>query len=484
MFWLRWLWYLCINVLRHGSNLYSVLNAHCQLHPQKIALIIDQQHIDHATLKSVTDQYILHWTQHPIANRQVALLLSQDLQGIAALFALSRLGKAVVIVNPQLIQQKLDALIQQQQLFLVGTQSVLERLQCSPSDCAIIPEADQHTASPQTFALKASWFNLISVCSSGSTGIPKIASRKSKPWQALPLLNLMFRQLPFLRLQQIFVMTPICHAAGLTATLMAFSFAKPVILQSRFDIENAKQLIQRHGIACLNLVPTLLFKLLQSNANLSTVSTIISGSAPLNPRLYQDFQQAYPHIQLYNLYGSSETGINILATPQDLQQQPQSIGKAIRGVKTKILNVQGHPVKIGETGILWTRCGWSIRPNQWMQCGDLATQDEQGYFYLKGRQDDMLICGGINVYPIDLENLLLMHPAIHFAQAYAVADEERGQCLSVNVLLHQSDLPISQADIQAWLQQHAPRYLRPKHIHFITDIATDSIGKPCRPNPE
>lgn len=483
IFWIKWLLSLCLSCIKHGVHLYSLLDALTRIQKDKIAVIIDDQSIPYSALKQRTDQLIHLWNSpenSPLLPQQIGLLLQQNLDGLASLFALSRLGKDIIILNPNLVIDKLHALIKQKQLYLIGNLTTLNQLQVKNSFA--IPTVqdlaqDQQYSLIQAVSIRPYYFNKISVCSSGSTGVPKVATRKSNPLQSLPLLDLLLRKLKFLKIQKIFVMTPICHAAGLTASLMAFSFNKTVILQQRFNAKTASQLIEQHQIDSLNLVPTILYRLLASNAPLKPVKYIISGSAPLSRHLILQLVKEYSNIQLFNLYGSSETGINLFATPDDLKSHPESIGKAIKGVEVKITDHDGNILAPEQIGTLWTKCAWSIQPNQWMHCGDLAMYDQHGYFYLKGRQDDMLICGGINVYPIDLENILYQHSAIQYAQAYAISDHELGQSLAVNIICKS---PIEIAELHDWISDHAPRYLRPKTIQIIENITTDSIGKPIQ----
>lgn len=477
IFWIKWLLSLCLSCIKHGIHLYSLLDALTRIQKDKIAFIIDDQSIPCSALKQRTDQLIHLWNSpenSQLLPQQIGLLLQQDLDGLASLFALSRLGKDIIILNPNLVADKLQTLIEQKQLYLIGNKEDIDRLNVQLY--TTIPSKLENIDTSIS-KIKNHYFAKISVCSSGSTGVPKVATRKSDPLQSLPLLDLLLRKLKFLQIQKIFVMTPICHAAGLTASLMAFSFNKTVILQQRFNAETASQLIEQHQIDSLNLVPTILYRLLASNAPLKPVKYIISGSAPLSRHLILQLVKEYSNIQLFNLYGSSETGINLFATPDDLKSHPESIGKAIKGVEVKITDHDGNILAPEQIGTLWTKCAWSIQPNRWMHCGDLAMYDQHGYFYLKGRQDDMLICGGINVYPIDLENILYQHSAIQYAQAYAISNHELGQCLAVNIICKS---PIEIAELHDWISDHAPRYLRPKTIQIIENIATDSIGKPIQ----
>lgn len=469
---IKWCLSLLFSIMRHGVHLYSILDAQTRINKNKTALIIDGVEFSFHDLKHRTDQLICEWIKPEYQSRfpsQIALMLEQDLDSLAALFALSRLGKDIVIINPNLIEHKLQTLLDQKKFYLIGHLARLQKFKIK--HFSNIPPQQQR----RNFRLKRYFFNKISVCSSGSTGIPKIATRHSNPLQCLPLLDLMLRQLKFFKIQRIFVMTPICHAAGLTASLMALSFNKTVILQNRFDVQAACLWITQYQIDCLNVVPTILHRLVQSRSMFSSVQTVITGSAPLSAHLVDQVQQHYPHIQIFNLYGSSETGINLLATPADLKTHPDSIGKAIQGVALKITDSSGENLAQGQIGTLWSKCAWSITPNQWIECGDLAVRDGQGYYFLKGRRDDMLICGGINVYPIDLENILYQHSYIEYAQAYAVDDVDLGQYLAVKIILRQY---LDPNQLQDWISQKAPRYLRPKSIFIIDQIESDSIGKP------
>ncbi|MDQ9061382.1 class I adenylate-forming enzyme family protein [Acinetobacter gerneri] len=486
MYWIKWFFSLIYSVCKHGINLYTILDSHHRISAHKVVLIIEDQQIDCETLKYMSDQYIAHWHRELIPNK-IGLMLENSLHSIAALFALSRLGKELVILNPNLVEDKLKAIIEQQLLFIFCSAEYAHKVEALLKDTQA-KDVEQFKVIDQQFNiknhdnnnLKPSFFNLISVCSSGSTGIPKIATRQSKPWQAIALLDLLLIKLKFFKIKQIFIMTPICHAAGLTASILALSFAKTVILQSRFDAKKAIKMIEKYQVDSLNLVPTILFRLLEQQQDLNPVRTIITGSAPLNAALYHKTIAKYPTVQIFNLYGSSETGINIYANAMDLAEHPESIGKAIKGVQIQIRDENQRILNDHQIGLLWSKCAWSVRPNQWMQCGDLAYRDEQGYFYLKGRQDDMLICGGVNVYPIDLENILLKHPDIKAAQAFAIHDEQMGQCLASQIILknHQVNNVEFSQEIQTWLKTQTPRYLRPKYINIVTEIATDSIGKP------
>lgn len=465
-------WHAVKQAMYKGVNLYRVLAIYAALKPDRVALVIDQQQISYRQLKDRADQ-LSAYLQRQSAIQQysrIGLLLDHHIDSTASLFALTRLGMDVVILNPYLERSKMQQLITREKLWVIGRGLILNSF--SIRQAIELPE---NSVNDTVLPIDIYRLVRISICSSGSTGVPKLVTRDAAPWQAFSLLILLLQRFKFYRAKTVFIMTPIYHGAGLTGFILAFCLGKPLILQTRFQVEQALGLIQQYQVDFMSLVPTILQRLLQHQPQLTSVRTIVSGSAQLSATVSQKCLHDYPHIRLLNMYGSSETGINFIADSQNLRQHPQSIGQAIRGVEYQILNDVQQAVSVGEVGLLWTKCAWSKTPQQWLNCGDLAHEDAHGYLYLQGRQDDMLICGGVNVYPVELEQIILQHPAIYAAYAYAVDDQDLGQCLALHLVLQQM---VTIEMLQHWLSERVPRYLRPKHIEIVDEIKTDSIGKP------
>ena len=123
---------------------------------------------------------------------------------------------------------------------------------------------------------------------------------------------------------------------------------------------------------------------------------------------------------MYNLYGTSEAGLNIIATPQDLKYSAKTIGKKINGVRLKILDDNKNEVKIGKIGQFCIKNRWSMRNgnNSWIETGDLGYQDIKGYYFLCGRVDDMIVSAGENVYPFEVEQILNKSPSNRRCSSY------------------------------------------------------------------
>ena len=220
----------------------------------------------------------------------------------------------------------------------------------------------------------------------------------------------------------------------------------------------------------------MLQRILHTDAKaLSSLKRIIAGGAPLSPNLAKETQKALGSV-LYNLYGTSEAGFCILSTPQDQQIAPDSIGKGVQGVKLQILDLQDKPLSIGKVGQIAVQSSWSINKKQWIKTGDMGYLNKDGLVFLCGRIDDMIISGGENVYPIELENILVQHLEIELAAVIGVADTEFGQRLKAFVVKveHSS---LDSASLLTWLKARVARYQMPVAIEFRSELPLTHLDK-------
>ena len=137
---------------------------------------------------------------------------------------------------------------------------------------------------------------------------------------------------------------------------------------------------------------------------------------------------------LFNLYGTSEAGFCVMAEPDVLARKPESIGKPVWGVRASIVDESGREAAAGAVGRLRIRSAWAASRNSWTETGDLARRDPEGDIFLGGRADDMIVSGGENVYPVELENVLVQHPDLEAAAVVGIPDEEFGQRLKAVVV--------------------------------------------------
>jgi acyl-CoA synthetase (AMP-forming)/AMP-acid ligase II len=244
----------------------------------------------------------------------------------------------------------------------------------------------------------------------------------------------------------------------------------------RFDAERACSLVAAYHVQAMIVVPVILRRMLRLDpSSLSSLQCIITGSALLRPALAQETLEQLGPI-LFNLYGSSEAGFSIMATPDVLARKPESIGKPVQGVRVKIVDGAGQQVGEGKIGQVCIRSAWSSNRKSWIQTGDLAYRDAEGDIFLCGRVDDMIVSGGENVYPIELENVLTQHPDVDSVAVYGIPDEEFGQRLKA-VVVKRRDSTLDQSTLLDWLKPRVARYQMPAVIEFRDELARTSIGK-------
>jgi fatty-acyl-CoA synthase len=314
------------------------------------------------------------------------------------------------------------------------------------------------------------------VMTGGTTGQPKSASRKPSIFNYLPPFFAFLSQAHLDQYQSVYITTPICHGYGLAFLFIGVILGAEMYFIERFEAARACSLVATHKIQVMIVVPLILQRMLKLDpASLFSLQCIITGSALLSPALAQEtLQQLGP--KLFNLYGSSEAGFCLLATPNILSQKPGSIGKPVQGVRTKIVNGLGQEVGEKLIGQLCIRSSWSSNRKSWIETGDLAYRDPDGDIFLCGRVDDMIISGGENVYPIELENILTQHPEVDSAAVFGIPDQEFGQRLKA-VIIKKPDTTLDPSTLLAWLKPRVARYQMPAIIEFRNELPHTSLGK-------
>ena len=218
--------------------------------------------------------------------------------------------------------------------------------------------------------------------------------------------------------------------------------------------------------------------LAEKEVELNNISIIVSGGAVLKKDLIQDtFNKLGP--VLFNLYGSSEAGLSAMATPQDLKIAPGTIGKELAGVQLKILNDRHQDIMAGSIGRICIKSNWTIKVaanNNLIETGDLGYKDENGYYFLCGRVDEMIISGGENVYPQHLEEALLQHHSIKDAYVMGVHDNDFGQRLMAYVVPHKYN-QVNKELLYSWLRNKVPAYYIPSQIIMVDELPYNSLGK-------
>ena len=291
----------------------------------------------------------------------------------------------------------------------------------------------------------------------------------------------------------VFGALPLFHAFGQTCAMNAAIAAGGCLaLLPRFTPEGALDVIERHGVTVFEGVPTMYTALLhhpQRQAyDFSALRVCASGGAALPVEVLHGFEEAFGCAVLEG-YGLSETSPIASFNHPDRPRRPGSIGTPIEGVEMRVVDAQGRPVAAGEVGEIVIRGhnvmkGYWNRPEAteeaikdgWFHSGDIARCDEDGYFYIVDRKKDLIIRGGYNVYPREIEEVLYEHPAVREAAVVGIPDDQLGEEVGAAVVLAEG-ATASAEDLRDWVKGQVAAYKYPRHVWLVGELPKGPTGK-------
>ncbi len=331
------------------------------------------------------------------------------------------------------------------------------------------------------------------VYTSGTTGKPKGANRA---WRKTGFESVadMILQVGMRADDRHLVTCPLYHSAAPAFVAIMMSLGATIVLQNHFDPEAALDIIQKERVTCSLMVPTMLIRMTNLPAetlakyDTSSLRWVMSAAAPLTTDAARRFMQQFGPV-LWNFYGATETGLVTLAGPHDHVSRPGTIGKRLRGNDIRLLDDAGKDVGAGEVGELYARNSTMIsgyhgndeatRSSQrdgFFSVGDVGRIDADGYYYLESRKTDMVISGGVNIYPREIEDHLSTHPAILEAAVIGVPDPEWGETLRAFIVLR-NEQQLSETDVINFCREHLADYKRPRKVTFLAEMPRNPTGK-------
>jgi acyl-CoA synthetase (AMP-forming)/AMP-acid ligase II len=327
------------------------------------------------------------------------------------------------------------------------------------------------------------------ILTSGTTGTPKGAQR-AQPGTLSPLAA-MFSRIPLHAEETTMIAAPLFHSWGFAHFSLGLALNSTYVLRRRFDPEDTLRATAESGATALVVVPVMMQRILElpseviDRYDLSALRvTAASGSAlpgPLATRWMDTFGE-----NLYNLYGSTEVAWATIATPDDLRAAPGTAGRPPRGTKVRIVDAEGDDVSAGKTGRIfvgndmafegYTGGGGKDVLDGLLSSGDVGHFDEDGRLFIDGRDDEMIVSGGENVFPREVEDLLAGHEAIKEVAVIGVDDEEFGQRLKAFVVLSEG-ADLSEEDVKGHVKSNLARYKVPREVAFLDSLPRNSTGK-------
>jgi acyl-CoA synthetase (AMP-forming)/AMP-acid ligase II len=322
------------------------------------------------------------------------------------------------------------------------------------------------------------------VLTSGTTGRPKGAWRPT-PQGLGPLASILGR-IPLRAGAPLLIAAPLFHTWGYAALQVALALRGQIVLQRRFDPVATVQAVMRHRCRAVFAVPVMLQRLLDvpGYGLLPSLRVVaVSGSA-LVGGLATRFMDAYGDI-LYNLYGSTEASWVSIATPADLRRAPGTAGRPPHGTRVAILDQDGRPLPPGQVGRIFVGNdmlfdGYTSGQDVPTQDGLLSTGDlghvDDGLLFVDGREDDMIVSGGENVFPSEVEDLLAGLPQVREVAVVGVADREYGQRLAAYLSLHPGEKLDADA-VRGYVRHYLARYCVPRDVYYIPSLPRNATGK-------
>jgi fatty-acyl-CoA synthase len=330
------------------------------------------------------------------------------------------------------------------------------------------------------------------ILTSGTTGLPKGAARgKASPLATVHLVD----PIPFPRNESVVIVSPLFHSTGMVTWLVSAGLGNKVVVRRRFDPEATLRMIAEHKATMLVAVPTMLHRIVELPAEVrdahdtSTLESILIAGSSLSPELAVRTREVFGDV-LYNAYGSTEVAIAAVGTPADQAIAPGTVGRAPVSCSIALFDDNDRPVYgNNKSGRIFVHNGAPFegytdgRHKQvidgFMSSGDVGHFDDNGLLFVDGRDDDMIVSGGENVFPLEVENLLAQRDDVFDAAVIGVEDAEFGKRLRAFIVPESGTTP-DPDEIRAYVKQSLARYKVPRDVVFLDELPRNATGKLLR----
>jgi long-chain acyl-CoA synthetase len=293
---------------------------------------------------------------------------------------------------------------------------------------------------------------------------------------------------------------PMFHANSTwISSLMHMIGAECVVYPSGgYDAAEVLTMISEYKVTWTSLVPTMLIRILnvlkeaEQRFDLTSMRLLLCSSAPLMTKTKEETLQFFKGIDIYEAYGATETGWVTMLKHEDELEKVQSVGRPIFGQSVKLLGDSGEEIALGQVGEIFScSAGRPIREywrkpdttkkgfrynNEWFTVGDMARADKDGFFYLEGRKEDMIITGGENVHPAEVENIISLHPKVDEVSVIGVPDDLWGERVHAVVRV-KGDEKLKETEVIDFCRDRMAGYKRPRSVEFVDDFPKTPTGK-------
>ncbi|OBK19707.1 AMP-binding protein [Mycobacterium asiaticum] len=486
---------LAREICRGGTNLFTVLAVSAARWPDRTAIIDDDGALRYHELQALTESLAGELLEAGVrAGQPVGVMCRNGRNFVAAVFATALVGADVVLVNTEFRADALTGALGTHQIRTIFCDNEFtEQLGRTDEPMQLIDPQSVRPREDRPRPRVAPSGRMV-LLTSGTTGIPKGVPRTPRMSSGIGVSMTLLARTGLRVGSRIALAAPMFHGLGFGILMLAIALGGTVLTRRRFDAEAVLAQASLHRAEAMSAVPIMLARMLdlpqrvRARNPLASLQVVISSGDRLDPGLARRFMDAYGDV-LYNLYGSTEVGIGSLATPAELRRFPETVGRPVAGCPVRIFNRNGRPVGPRVTGRVFVGGGLSSDGYTggggktviagMTSTGDMGYLDEEGRLYIVGREDDMIVSGGENVYPRALENALAGHPDVAENAVVGVHDEQFGRRLAAYVVLR----PDSEADpptLREYLKGKVSRFEQPRDINIVASIPRNPAGKVVR----
>ena len=489
-------------LVKWGPGFPAAVAAAASRSPHQAAIIDDAGELTWSEMRDQVNQL-----SHALRERgvepgdSVALLARNHRYIVMAMVAIMQVGGRVLLLNTMASGSQLTELATREgAAFIVLDQEFLSVADNVDRDQLILAWADgdvdgiptiaelttgQSTKQPPKPAKRGS----VVIFTSGTTGLPK-GARREEPDGLDPLVSF-FGAIPYRGNATVVLAAPLFHSWGLINFGFGLSTVPTYVLRRRFKAEQVLRDIEQYQAEVLVVVPLMMQRLVDADPDLvrtvdvsSLRITAASGSA-LAGDLAIQFMDTFTD-SVYNFYGATETGWVTIASPEDLRAAPGTAGRPPWHTTVRILDSDGNEVSAGQTGTIYvgndmpfggyTDGNTKMFADGRMSTGDLGHFDDDGRLFVSGRDDDMVISGGENVFPRELEDALIGHPDIADVVVVGIPDQDWGQVLAAYVV-NRDGADLDHDDVVSFAKERVARFAIPGRTMFLDELPRNPTGK-------
>ncbi len=433
------------------------------------------------------------------AGDAIGLLAHNHAGMVETMVAAGKLGVDVVLLNAGLSARRIEEIVQRHRLEHLFVDSALESLvHYLHSDIHRVftdHAAGVGTSIEDLIALGHTGFRKparggrLIVLTSGTSGTPK-GARRPHP-KGFATVAALLSRIPLRMHETMLIPAPLFHTWGMAALQLSTPLRATVVLPEHFDARDTLRLIAENEVTTLVLVPTMVQRILdlpthvRARFNTSSLRIVASCGAPLAGATVLRFMDTYGDV-LYNVYGSTEVSWATIATPEDLRTSPTTAGRPPLGTRVAVLGPDHKPVPVGATGRIYVgnhmlfdgyvNAAPPAEAEGMLDTGDLGYLDAAGRLFIAGRDDEMIISGGENVFPRPVEEALAHLPQVTDVAVVGVPDREFGQRLAAFIVKREGS-GLDQDMIRTYVRHRLSRFSVPRDVTFLSALPRGETGK-------